>query len=89
MRAQDYQQLLTGKLHGDREPASTTSRSRVGKTSQAVNAAIGRIADGPDGACAAGEEPVNERRLVAPPWAEHGIVCQLREEAEPAFAIAA
>ncbi len=73
---------------GDRELALTT-RSHAWKTSQAVSAALGRIADGAYGVCTACEEPINERRLVALPWAEHCIVCQLREETELALAAAA
>ncbi len=73
---------------GDRELALTT-RSQAWKTSQAVTAALGRIAHGAYGVCTACDEPINERRLVALPWAEHCIVCQLREETEPALAAAA
>ena len=73
---------------GDLDLALTT-RSHAWKTSQAVNAALGRIADGTYGVCMDCGEPINERRLVALPWAEHCIVCQLRQETEPALAAAA
>ncbi len=73
---------------GDRELVLTTL-SQAWKTSNAVMAALGRIADRTYGLCTACEETINERRLVALPWAEHCIVCQERVEAEPAFAVAA
>jgi DnaK suppressor protein len=73
---------------GDRELA-LTERSQAWKTSQGVSAALGRIADGTYGVCMDCGEPINERRLIALPWAEHCIVCQLRQETEPELAAAA
>ncbi len=73
---------------GDRELALAT-RSHAWKLFRAVSAALGRIADKTYGICTACEEPINERRLAALPWAEHCIVCQQREETEPALAAAA
>jgi RNA polymerase-binding protein DksA len=74
----------------ERELALETM-SRDWKTSNAVNAALARIAGGTYGICGSCEEPINERRLDAIPWAEQCIVCQHRaeHEQEPALAVAA
>ena len=72
----------------ERELALTT-RSQAWKTSNAVNAALERIADSTYGICTTCEEPINERRLLALPWAEYCISCQQRAESEPELAAAA
>ena len=73
---------------GDRELALATL-SQAWKTSNAVVAALGRIADRSYGLCTACDETITERRLLALPWAEHCIVCQERAEAAPSLAAAA
>ena len=73
---------------GDREIVLTTL-SHAWKTSNAVIAALDRIAGRTYGLCTICDQAINERRLVALPWAEHCIVCQERAEAQPAFAAAA
>ena len=73
---------------GARELALTT-RSLSWKTSVAIHEALNRVAAGSFGLCQTCEEPINERRLNALPWAEQCIACQEREDGEIALAAAA
>ncbi len=66
-----------------------TTRALSWKTSVAIQAALDRVAAGSFGLCLTCEEPINERRLNALPWAEQCIVCQQREENELVLAAAA
>lgn len=59
------------------------------KTSVAIHASLGRLDDGTYGMCLACQEPINDRRLQAIPWAEQCIGCQQREESESPLAAAA
>ena len=72
----------------DRELALTT-RALSWKTAVAIQAALDRVATGAFGICLTCEEPINERRLNALPWAEQCIVCQQREENDLILAAAA
>jgi DnaK suppressor protein len=65
----------------ERELALET-KARDWKTSNAVDAALARIASGTYGICVSCSDPINERRLNAIPWAEQCIVCQQRAETE-------
>jgi DnaK suppressor protein len=59
------------------------SISRNWETAAQVNAALGRIADGSYGICAACEEEISERRLSAIPWARLCIRCQEQADRDP------
>ncbi len=68
---------------------SLTTRALSWKTSVAIHAALDRVTAGSFGLCLTCEGPINERRLIALPWAEQCIVCQQSEENELVLAAAA
>jgi RNA polymerase-binding transcription factor DksA len=66
-----------------------TTQALSWKTAVAIHAALDRVAAGSFGICLSCDEPVNERRLNALPWAEQCIACQQRDENEIVLAAAA
>jgi RNA polymerase-binding transcription factor DksA len=72
----------------ERELAMTT-RALSWKTSIAIHAALDRVAAGSFGVCLSCDEPINERRLNALPWAGQWISCQQTQENELVLASAA
>jgi DnaK suppressor protein len=52
------------------------SLTRNWKTGTLVSEALQRLEDGSYGVCAECDEPINEKRLAAIPWAKYCIRCQ-------------